>query len=101
MRLNPIIFNDPESFGIAFNYFEGGALYQLICSDCLATSENSADGQTVYPKVFNINFHKINGNFTQHQPDNIKDLFDLTSSISMKCVKVLRDRIADLEKKLW
>ena len=100
LRLNPVFSDNPESFGIAFNYYENNVDMQLICSDCLATRHDSVNGQTVYPKCFSIEFHKKNGNLSNEHADNVRDLFNSASTISSACVKELRDRIADLEKEL-
>ena len=100
LRLNPIFSNDSESFGIAFKYYEYSAEFQVVCTDCLATSQNSPEGQTCYPKVFRIEFHKKCGNLSVDHPNNVEDLFNAASSISSTCIKELRDRIAELEKEL-
>ena len=66
LRLNPILSNS-ESFGIAFDYYNQNADYQLICDDCLMTSSESSEGQTVYPKIFTILHQGFNFNCSKRQ----------------------------------
>lgn len=99
LRLNPILSNE-DTFGIAFDFHSNNVDIQLICTDCLATSKDSEDGQTVFPKVYSISFHKKYGNLSDYHADNVTDLFNAASSLSMSCVKELRDRIAELENKM-
>ena len=99
LRLNPILSSE-ETFGIAFDFYSNNVDMQLVCTDCLATSKDSEDGQTVFPKVYTIDFHKKYGNLSEFHADNVTDLFNAASSLSMSCVKELRDRIAELENKM-
>ena len=101
LRLNPILSDADESFGIAFDFFNNNADFQLVCSECLMTSSQSEEGQTVYPKVFSLDFHKRCGNLSVDHPDNIGDLFNQTgSTISFECVRELRGRILEMEKQI-
>ena len=101
LRLNPIISESLDSFGIAFDYYNSDADFQIICGDCLMTSSESNEGQTVYPKVFSLDFHKRFGNLSIDHPDNIQDLFSHSSStVSYACVRELRSRILELEKEI-
>ena len=116
-RLNPIISDDPNTFGIVFNFADGDVSYQKICSDCLATSENSDEGQTVNPSVFTIEFHKKFKNIDESEPDNVQELFNRVGGQEMGIESIrwdfnskktlinlefryLRDRYTDLEQKL-
>lgn len=100
LRLNPILSN-AESFGIAFDYYHSNADFQLICDECLMTSSESNEGQTVYPKVFTIDFHKRCHNLSADHADNIQDLFNQSgSTVSYECVRELRSRIFDLEREI-
>ena len=75
-RLNPILSDDDDAFGIVFNFAAGDVSYQNICEDCLDTSENSEDGQHVKKSIFTIEFHKKFGNIDVSAPNNVHDLFN-------------------------
>ena len=74
-RLNPIISDDPNAFGIAFDYSTNNVSRQRICFDCLVSGENSINGQSVRESVFTVEFHKRWGNIREDQPSNVQELF--------------------------
>ena len=101
LRLNPVLSQNEEAFGIAFDYYTNTVDFQKICSDCLCSKADSDEGQTVYPKIFTTEFHKKFNNLSFDQPNNIQDLFSQAGcSVSMDCVRELRTRILDLEKEV-
>ena len=47
LRLNAILSENQNTFGIVFDYSRGNAPYQMVCEDCLVSRSDSPDGQNV------------------------------------------------------
>lgn len=73
--MNPLISDQEDTFGIAFDYSIQNVSRQRICDDCLVSGESSDDGQKVKDSCFSIEFHKRWGNLREDQPNNVQELF--------------------------
>ena len=74
-RLNPLISEQDDTFGIAFDYSLQNVARQRVCDDCLSSGEGSENGQTVKESCFSIDFHKRYGNLRDDQPNSVQELF--------------------------
>ena len=88
--MNPILNESPDSFGIVFNFSEGDVSFQKVCSDCLLTSKESTEGQTVKESVFTVDFHKKYNNIDASRPNNVAELFNESSGgLSLEAIRLV------------
>ena len=101
LRLNAILSDNRDSFGIVFDYQRGDAPYQMVCNTCLTSGKDSEHGQTVRDSVFTIEFHKRTGVLNPAYPTNVVELFNTKSNkVNDEMVNYLRDRFSEQERML-
>ena len=101
LRLNAILSKNPNTFGIVFDYAREDAPFQKVCSDCLTSSHDSPEGQTVRDSIFTISFHQRTGSLNPEFPTNVIELFNTRSkTVNENTVNFLRDRFTEQERML-
>ena len=97
LRLNPMLSNDADSFGIAWDFGSDDVNFQMICGDCLTSKTKDPGGQQVKTSIFTIDFHKKVGNIDLNLPDRVTDIFaNAPGNLNQQLINHMRNRFERL-----